>query len=121
MRACCTRAVCAVHARSDKGDDEAEHVLAEDTRVSRKLLTHHGVDTPLAALHAHTGFFCHMCAFAWTDITPTLAAITLPKGPFKPHEIPVTPAEEPGSPPQRGEGMGAPFGLSVPVEAQVAL
>ena len=80
-----------------------------------------GVHMEGAALHAHTGFFCHMCAFAWTDITPTLAAITLPKGPIKPHEIPVTPAEEPGSPPQRGEGMGAPFGLSVPVEAQVAL
>jgi 16S rRNA (cytidine1402-2'-O)-methyltransferase len=34
---------------------EAELILAEDTRRTRTLLAHHGLDTPLAALHAHTG------------------------------------------------------------------
>ena len=34
---------------------EAELVLAEDTRRTRALLTHHEISTPLAALHAHTG------------------------------------------------------------------
>lgn len=33
---------------------EAECVLAEDTRRTHILLKHHGVDTPLASLHAHT-------------------------------------------------------------------
>lgn len=29
-------------------------VVAEDTRRTRKLLAHHGIDTPLRALHAHS-------------------------------------------------------------------
>lgn len=33
---------------------EVDVVLAEDTRHTRKLLTHHGVSTPLRSLHAHT-------------------------------------------------------------------
>jgi len=33
---------------------EAELVLAEDTRNTRKLLAHHGVSVPLRALHAHS-------------------------------------------------------------------
>lgn len=33
---------------------ECEVVLAEDTRRTRVLLTHHGIDTRLASLHAHT-------------------------------------------------------------------
>ncbi|MCB9610936.1 MAG: 16S rRNA (cytidine(1402)-2'-O)-methyltransferase [Sandaracinus sp.] len=33
---------------------EADAVLAEDTRHTRKLLAHHGVSTPLRSLHAHT-------------------------------------------------------------------
>ena len=32
---------------------EAELVLAEDTRTSRPLLQHYGVDTPLRSYHAH--------------------------------------------------------------------
>ncbi|SEP88708.1 16S rRNA (cytidine(1402)-2'-O)-methyltransferase [Neolewinella agarilytica] len=32
---------------------EADLVLAEDTRTSRPLLQHYGVDTPLRAYHAH--------------------------------------------------------------------
>lgn len=31
----------------------ADVILAEDTRTSRKLLHHHGIDTPLRAHHAH--------------------------------------------------------------------
>lgn len=34
---------------------EAQLVLAEDTRRTKTLLAHHGIATPLAALHAHTG------------------------------------------------------------------
>ena len=33
---------------------EVDLVLAEDTRHTRKLLTHHGVETPLRAMHAHS-------------------------------------------------------------------
>lgn len=33
---------------------EVDRVLAEDTRRTRILLTHHGISTPLASLHAHT-------------------------------------------------------------------
>ncbi|MEZ4253662.1 MAG: SAM-dependent methyltransferase, partial [Polyangiales bacterium] len=33
---------------------EADVVLAEDTRHTKKLLAHHGVGTPLRSLHAHT-------------------------------------------------------------------
>jgi 16S rRNA (cytidine1402-2'-O)-methyltransferase len=33
---------------------EADLVLAEDTRHTRKLLTHHGISTRLRALHAHS-------------------------------------------------------------------
>ncbi len=33
---------------------EADVVLAEDTRHTKKLLSHHGVGTPLRSLHAHT-------------------------------------------------------------------
>jgi 16S rRNA (cytidine1402-2'-O)-methyltransferase len=33
---------------------EAQAILAEDTRHTRTLLTHHGIGTPLRALHAHT-------------------------------------------------------------------
>ncbi|MBX7196637.1 MAG: hypothetical protein K1X94_31580, partial [Sandaracinaceae bacterium] len=33
---------------------ECELVLAEDTRRSRTLLTHHAIGTPLRAFHAHT-------------------------------------------------------------------
>jgi len=33
---------------------EADCVLAEDTRRTRGLLVHHGIDTRLASLHAHT-------------------------------------------------------------------
>lgn len=33
----------------------ADLILAEDTRHSRKLCTHHGIHTPLRALHAHSG------------------------------------------------------------------
>ncbi len=33
---------------------ECELVLAEDTRRSRTLLSHHGIGTPLRAFHAHT-------------------------------------------------------------------
>jgi 16S rRNA (cytidine1402-2'-O)-methyltransferase len=33
---------------------EVELVLAEDTRHSKTLLVHHGIDTRLASLHAHT-------------------------------------------------------------------
>jgi len=33
---------------------EADCVLAEDTRRTRGLLTHHGIDTRLTSLHAHT-------------------------------------------------------------------
>ncbi len=33
---------------------ESEAILAEDTRHTRTLLTHHGIGTPLRALHAHT-------------------------------------------------------------------
>ncbi len=33
---------------------EVELILAEDTRHTRTLLAHHGLGTPLAALHAHT-------------------------------------------------------------------
>jgi len=33
---------------------EADLVLAEDTRRTKTLLVHHGIDTPLASLHAHT-------------------------------------------------------------------
>lgn len=32
---------------------EVELILAEDTRTSRTLLQHHGIDTPLRAYHAH--------------------------------------------------------------------
>lgn len=32
---------------------EADVVLAEDTRTSRPLLTHYGIETPLRAYHAH--------------------------------------------------------------------
>jgi 16S rRNA (cytidine1402-2'-O)-methyltransferase len=32
---------------------EVDLILAEDTRTSRKLLDHHGIDTPLRAHHAH--------------------------------------------------------------------
>lgn len=32
----------------------AQLVLAEDTRRTRKLLSHHGISTPLRALHAHS-------------------------------------------------------------------
>jgi 16S rRNA (cytidine1402-2'-O)-methyltransferase len=34
---------------------EADRVLAEDTRRSKTLLAHLGIDTPLISLHAHTG------------------------------------------------------------------
>ncbi|HJK92766.1 MAG TPA: 16S rRNA (cytidine(1402)-2'-O)-methyltransferase [Polyangiaceae bacterium LLY-WYZ-15_(1-7)] len=34
--------------------EEADAVLAEDTRHSKKLLAHHGIQTPLRSLHAHT-------------------------------------------------------------------
>lgn len=34
---------------------EADVVLAEDTRRTRKLCSHHGIDTPLRAFHAHSG------------------------------------------------------------------
>lgn len=33
--------------------EEVELVLAEDTRTSRPLLQHYGIDTPLRAYHAH--------------------------------------------------------------------
>ncbi len=33
---------------------EADAILAEDTRHTRRLLHHHGIDTPLRSLHAHT-------------------------------------------------------------------
>jgi 16S rRNA (cytidine1402-2'-O)-methyltransferase len=33
---------------------EADRVLAEDTRHTRKLLSHYGISSPLASLHAHT-------------------------------------------------------------------
>lgn len=33
---------------------EADAVLAEDTRQTRKLLAHHGIATPLRSLHAHS-------------------------------------------------------------------
>jgi 16S rRNA (cytidine1402-2'-O)-methyltransferase len=33
---------------------ESQAILAEDTRHTRTLLTHHGIATPLRALHAHT-------------------------------------------------------------------
>ena len=33
---------------------EADGILAEDTRHSRRLLTHHGVSAPLRSFHAHT-------------------------------------------------------------------
>lgn len=33
---------------------EADVVLAEDTRHTKKLLSHHGVGTPMRSLHAHT-------------------------------------------------------------------
>ena len=33
---------------------EVERVLAEDTRRTRILLSHHGIDTPLGSLHAHS-------------------------------------------------------------------
>jgi 16S rRNA (cytidine1402-2'-O)-methyltransferase len=33
---------------------EAQAILAEDTRHTRTLLAHHGIGTPLRALHAHT-------------------------------------------------------------------
>jgi 16S rRNA (cytidine1402-2'-O)-methyltransferase len=32
---------------------EVDLILAEDTRTSRKLLDHHGIETPLRAHHAH--------------------------------------------------------------------
>jgi 16S rRNA (cytidine1402-2'-O)-methyltransferase len=32
---------------------EVQLILAEDTRTSRKLMNHHGIDTPLRAYHAH--------------------------------------------------------------------
>ena len=32
---------------------EADLILAEDTRTSKKLLAHYGIDTPLRAYHAH--------------------------------------------------------------------
>lgn len=32
---------------------EVQYILAEDTRVTRKLLAHHGIDTSLRAYHAH--------------------------------------------------------------------
>lgn len=34
---------------------EADAILAEDTRRTRKLCAHHGVATPLRSFHAHTG------------------------------------------------------------------
>jgi len=34
---------------------EASVVLAEDTRRTRGMLTHHGINTPLRSLHAHSG------------------------------------------------------------------
>jgi 16S rRNA (cytidine1402-2'-O)-methyltransferase len=34
---------------------EADRVLAEDTRRSKTLLAHLGIETPLVSLHAHTG------------------------------------------------------------------
>ena len=32
---------------------EADVIAAEDTRVTRKLLAHHGISTPLKPYHAH--------------------------------------------------------------------
>ncbi len=32
---------------------EADRILAEDTRTSRRLLNHYGIDTPLVAYHQH--------------------------------------------------------------------
>jgi len=34
---------------------EAGAILAEDTRRTRTLCTHHGIATPLRAFHAHSG------------------------------------------------------------------
>lgn len=39
--------------RSIRMLQEADQVLAEDTRTSRPLLQHYGVETPLRAYHAH--------------------------------------------------------------------
>ncbi|HDK37981.1 MAG TPA: rRNA (cytidine-2'-O-)-methyltransferase, partial [Thiolapillus brandeum] len=32
---------------------QVERIAAEDTRHSRRLLQHHGIDTPMLALHEH--------------------------------------------------------------------
>ncbi len=36
----------------------ADAVLAEDTRVTRTLLAHYGITTPLVAYHEHSGEGC---------------------------------------------------------------
>ena len=65
--------VCRTCSKHEVGAANYYRLASEKEAFCQRL----GVHMEGAALHAHTGFFCHMCAFAWTDITPTLAEGTV--------------------------------------------
>ena len=43
---------------------KADIILAEDTRTSKKLLNHYGIETPLRSYHAHNE---HATLNSWID------------------------------------------------------
>lgn len=55
---------------------EADLILAEDTRRTRKLCSHHGIETPLRAYHAHSGAHALEQALSMLESGKHLALVT---------------------------------------------
>ena len=53
-----------------------DHILAEDTRHSRRLLDHYGVETPMSAYHEHNAETARPQALAWLEQGRSLALIS---------------------------------------------
>ncbi len=55
---------------------EVDRILAEDTRHSRRLLAHHGIDTPLVPFHEHNEDRRQAQVIGWLEAGQSLALIS---------------------------------------------
>lgn len=55
---------------------EVDRILAEDTRHSRRLLAHHGIDTPLVPFHEHNEDRRQARVVGWLEAGHSLALIS---------------------------------------------
>ncbi len=62
--------------RALKTLEEADFILCEDTRVSRKLLTHYGIKTPTLSYHQHSGDLKVEQILSWLKAGKHLALIS---------------------------------------------